>query len=339
MFSIKLKKNKEESLDKETSVKNKDDKKLQKIIAPTLATQKIKNKDKDEVYSFYSISYRLLANRASFLFPRLASLEKKLNQGGMLVYYKAYVCGLILLSLVMGVVGLGVGIGIALAFKISPPEFGMLLPFMLGTAASQGTFGLMYYYPKFRAKARATRITGELPYYIGYMATLSASGLPLERIFKAIAGEESKEEIVKDARVMSRNLEILGMDILTALKDIIERAPPGPYSELLEGLVTTVESGGSLKEYFTATAKVQLEEKKLLLRKMTASLGIVSELYTILLIVFPLLAIIMLSIMAIMTPKLAGLSLTTLMQMLTYGFVPLFGIVMLLMIDAMVPKR
>jgi len=75
------------------------------------------------------------------------------------------------------------------------------------------------------------------------------------------------------------------------------------------------------------------------LKKMIGSLGIVAEIYTILMIVFPLLSIIMLSIMAIMTPKLAGFDLITLMQLLTYGFVPFFGLMMLVMIDSMVPKR
>ncbi len=43
--------------------------------------------------------------------------------------------------------------------------------------------------------------------------------------------------------------------------------------------------------------------------------------------------------MAIMTPKLAGFSLITLMQLLTYAFVPFLGVMMLVLIDSMVPKR
>jgi flagellar protein FlaJ len=64
-----------------------------------------------------------------------------------------------------------------------------------------------------------------------------------------------------------------------------------------------------------------------------------AELYTILLIVFPLLAIIMLSIMAIMSPSLAGFDLMTLMNLMTYVMVPFFGFILLFMMDSMVPKR
>lgn len=300
---------------------------------------RLKNEQKKEMSSFYAIAYRLLAKRVGFLFPRLISLQPKLKKSAMPVVYEAYVCGLILVSMIGGIIGLVVGTVISISFNMQPPEFGILFPIILGAGLSQGLFAFMSIYPNFNIKSRTSRISVELPYYIGYMATLSASGLGLEGIFKAIAKEESKEEIVKDAKYIGRNLEVLGMDIITALKDLIERTPPGPYNEMLEGLISTVESGGNLQEYFTATAKVQMEEKKMWLKKMIGSLGIVAEMYTILMIVFPLLSIIMLSIMAIMTPKLAGFDLITLMQLLTYGFVPLFGIIMLIMIDNMVPKR
>lgn len=305
----------------------------------SLEKVRLKKELKKEISSFYAIAYRLLAKRIAFLFPRLISLQPKLKRSGMPIVYEAYVCGLVLLSLIGGIIGLVVGTVVSVSFNMQPPEFGILFPIILGAGLSQGLFAFMTIYPNFNAKSRANKISVELPYYIGYMATLSASGLGLEGVFKAIAREESKEEIVKDAKYIARNLEVLGMDIITATKDLIERTPPGPYNEMLEGLISTVESGGNLQEYFTATAKVQMEEKKMWLKKMIGSLGIIAEMYTILMIVFPLLAIIMLSIMAILTPSLAGFSLITLMELLTYGFVPFFGLMMLVMIDSMVPKR
>jgi len=292
-----------------------------------------------EKFDFYAFSYRLIGKKILFLYPRLIRLEKKIRESGMLTHYEAYISGMMFLMVLMGVVGVVVGVVMSLLLNLQPAILDSLLPFILGSTLSQVSFGFMWYYPNLQSKKRMSKIAGELPYYIGYMATLSASGLTLEGVFKAVATEESDEYITKDARHMIRNLELLGMDIITALKEIVERTPQSPYQELLEGLISTVESGGNMKEYFIATANVQMEEKKVMLKKMTASLGIVAELYTILLIVFPLLSIIMLSIMAIMTPTLAGMSLMTLIQMLTYMFVPLLGVMMLIMIDAMVPKR
>jgi len=149
----------------------------------------------------------------------------------------------------------------------------------------------------------------------------------------------SDSELVADAKRVIRNLDVLGMDLADSLRDLIKRSPAEQYNELLEGLLTTVTSGGDLQEYFTSFAKVQLEEKKIMVKKATAALGVISELYTILLIVFPLLASIILSVMGIMTPSLGGFDLVSLMQLLTFVFIPFLGGMMMFMMDAMVPKR
>lgn len=75
------------------------------------------------------------------------------------------------------------------------------------------------------------------------------------------------------------------------------------------------------------------------LKKSTESLGVMAEMYTILLIVFPLMAVIMLSIMSIMSSNLGGFDLMTLLNLMTYVMVPFFGFLLLFMMDSMVPKR
>jgi flagellar protein FlaJ len=238
-----------------------------------------------------------------------------------------------------GIVGVVLGFVVSHFVNIQPAMVEYLLGPAIGMATMGAIFGILHMLPSMSVKNRESRLLEEIPHFIGYMSTLATSGLSLEEILKAVAKEETGEEIVKDARFISRNIEILGMDLVTAIKDLIHRTPSGPYSELLEGAIITSQSGGNLKEYFNATAIVQLEEKKRLLQKTTESLGSVAEIYTILLIVFPLLAVIMLSIMGIMSPSLGGFDLVTLINLLTFAVIPLSGVLMLFMIDTMVPKR
>ena len=294
---------------------------------------------KDSVSSIHTVSYRLLNKRVQFLYPRLTGLEKTLKQAMMPIPFEVYVCSMVLFSFIAGIIGLCIGIVIALLVDIQPVAFSFLLPVITSAGMAQLTFFMLQMMPKINTKNRAARLVDELPHFIGYMATLASSGLSLEGIFKAIASEDAKEEIVKDAKFITRNIEVMGMDLVSAINDLIKRTPSGPYSELLEGAIITVQSGGDLKEYFIATGRVQLEEKKMSLKKSTESLGVMSEMYTILLIVFPLMAVIMLSIMAIMSPSLGGFDLITLMNLLTYVLVPFFGFLMLFMMDSMVPKR
>ncbi len=287
---------------------------------------------------FQVFSYRLLNRHIGFLYPRLTGLRDNIRQAMMPIPYEVYVTSMVLSSMIAMITGIVVAV-IALSYINVDTPVTLLLGAMAGLVLSVMVFFGMQAVPVLNSKNRSAKLSEEIPHYIGYMATLCASGLSLEGVFKSIAKESSDEEIVKDSKFVTRNVEILGMDIVTAINDLIKRTPKGPYSELLEGAIITFKSGGNLREYFLATAKVHLEEKKLNVKRSTESLGILAEMYTILLIVFPLMAVIMLSIMAIMNPNLGGFDLLTLMNMLTYVMVPLFGIVLLILMNSMVPKR
>jgi archaeal flagellar protein FlaJ len=305
-----------------------------------LAGSKQKKKIQEEsVGQIHVYSYKLLNDHVKFLHPKLTSLDKSIKQAMMPIPFEVYVSSMIFFSMIAGICGIVMGVIASQFINIQPASIGMILPLLSGLMLFGMTFGILQIIPSVRVKNRSAKLIEEIPHFIGYMSTLATSGLTLEGIFKAIAKEDTDEDIVKDARFIVRNIDILGMDLITAIKDLVHRTPPGPYSELLEGAIVTVSTGGDLKEYFNATAKVQLEEKKMLMQKTTESLGSVAEIYTILLIVFPLLAVIMLSIMGIMSPSLAGFDLLTLMNILTFAVIPLSGVLMLVMMDTMVPKR
>ena len=304
-----------------------------------LIGKKQKKNDEESVGQIHVYSYKLLNEHVKFLHPKLKSLDKSIKQAMMPIPFEVYVSSMVFFSLIAGICGAVFALIVAQFINIQPASLSILLPVLAGFMLFGITFGILQIIPKIRVTNRSSKLVEEIPHFIGYMSTLATSGLTLEGIFKAIAKEETEEDIVKDARFIVRNIDILGMDLISAIKDLIHRTPTGPYSELLEGAVVTVQSGGDLKEYFNATAKVQLEEKKMLMQKTTESLGSVAEIYTILLIVFPLLAVIMLSIMGIMSPSLAGFDLITLMNILTFAVIPLSGVLMLVMMDTMVPKR
>lgn len=302
-------------------------------------SKKKKIRDREKVGPIHIYSYKLLNERVKWLYPKFGPLEKAIKESMMPIPFEVYVCSMVFFSLLTAAIGGFFGAIVMTFINVQPPILEVFIPIGAGVLFAVMTFVILQLVPSFRVKSRSAKLMEEIPHFIGYMSTLATSGLSLEGIFKAIAKEETEEEMVKDARLIVRNLDIMGMDLITAITDLIHRTPNGAYSELLEGAIITAQSGGDLKEYFNATARVQLEEKKMLLQKSTESLGAVAEIYTILLIVFPLLAVIMLSIMGIMSPSLGGFDLVTLLNILTFAVIPLCGVLMLVMMDTMVPKR
>jgi flagellar protein FlaJ len=305
----------------------------------SFAEKKRKVRKTEKVGVIHIYAYKLLNKRCKGLSPKFKPLEKAIKESMMAIPYEVYLASMVFSSIIAAVAGFIVGVIATFFISIQPVALEYVIPIGVAVGCGAMVFGFFQVMPSLRVKTRSSKLMEEIPHFIGYMSTLATSGLSLEGIFKAIAREESDEEIVKDSRLIVRNLDIIGMDLITAVTDLIHRTPTGPYSELLEGAIITAQSGGDLKEYFNATAKVQLEEKKQLMARTTESLGAVAEIYTILLIVFPLLAVIMLSIMGIMSPSLGGFDLVTLINILTFAIIPLCGVMMLVMMDGMVPKR
>jgi flagellar protein FlaJ len=291
------------------------------------------------VTQLHIVSYRMFGDIAGPLYSRMSQLKETIRHSMLGVPFEVYVCTMLFVSIMAGII---TGMLAFVGTQMNPGmPIGVSLIFTngFGLGVFGLTFGVLYLVPSFMVKMRAQKLSEELPHFIGYMSTLASSGQSLEGIFKIIATDESQEEIVRDARYVVRNIEIFGMDLIGAIKDLREKTPSGGYLEFLDGAIATFQSGGSLKEFFNATAKVQLEEKKISVKKSIDTLGVVSEIYTVLLIVFPLLTIIMLSVMSILTSSLMGFDLPTLISLITFGVLPLCGVLMLIMMDSMIPKR
>ena len=129
---------------------------------------------------------------------------------------------------------------------------------------------------------------------------MSSAGVTPTEIFKSLSKQDTYGEIKEEAAWIYRDVAVLGIDILTAIRNNIERTPSRKFKEFLQGLVVTVTSGGSLKTYFMAKAQQYLMENRQSQKALMESLGIMAESYVttavagilLLLIVIPLMMII-----------------------------------------------
>ena len=165
--------------------------------------------------------------------------------------------------------------------------------------------GLLIYYvslmlPRFKAKTRAKKIDANLAYALNFISAMSSAGVTPTEIFKSLSKQDTYGEIKEEASWIYRDVAVLGIDILTAIRANIERTPSRKFKEFLQGLVVTVTSGGSLKTYFMAKAQQYLMENRQAQKALMESLGIMAESYVttavagilLLLIVIPLMMII-----------------------------------------------
>ena len=183
-----------------------------------IGTKKRKKVKEESVGQVHVFSYKLLNEHVKFMYPKLGSLEKSIKQPMMPIPFEVYVSSMVFFSMIAGVCGIIMGFIASQFINIQPASIGLLLPLLTGLMLFGMTFGLLQIIPAFKVKNRSAKLLEEIPHFIGYMSTLATSGLTLEGIFKAIAKEETNEDIVKDARFIIRNIDILGMDLITAIR-------------------------------------------------------------------------------------------------------------------------
>ena len=165
--------------------------------------------------------------------------------------------------------------------------------------------GILIYYislmlPASRAKARAKKIDINLAYALNFISAMSSAGVTPTEIFKSLSKQDTYGEIKEEASCIYRDVSVLGVDILTAIRNNIVRTPSQKFKEFLQGLVVTVTSGGSLKTYFMAKADQYMLENRQSQKQLMESLGVMAESYVttavagilLLLIVIPLMMII-----------------------------------------------
>lgn len=153
--------------------------------------------------------------------------------------------------------------------------------------------------PKSKAKARGRDIDKKLASAMSFVASLSSADVNVDVIFKELAKQPIYGEIQKEAEWITRDTELLGIDILTAIKEAARRSPSTKWQDFLQGVVTTSTSGGQLKPYFIVKLQEFEKESQLDNKRRTETLGMMAESYVTVVVAFPLFLIVIIAIMAI----------------------------------------
>lgn len=217
-------------------------------------------------------------------------------------------------------------------------EFG-LLDFLLVVLVSIITFSVvysaLYFYPDIKAWERERKINALLPSAIGYISSMAKMGIVPYEIFKTLAGaKESFKEVSVEAMVVVRNVEVLGMDLIAAIRDLASTTPSSNLRVFLQGAVMSVTSGGDIGTYFINKSRQYMEEKRGKYADYISMLGIISEVYITAMVATPIVVIVMFLSLAM----IGGAS-PTILYVIIYVFIPVGSFIFLLLIDSISPEK
>ncbi len=311
---------------------------------PTLPTRKREEKKKSEltIASLCNFSYRLLGPEvASYLGSKLGGLRRSLPRAGLLVTVDAYASMVVVFSSIIAAIAFVWGLLIAI-LTVSPEAFLPALFLLFGVAAIAWAVSFVFLYavyPAIKASNRRALLEGELPFVTSFMSVLIEAGLTPEKVFEIISMIEALEGFSWEARMIVRDIKLLGRDLVQALQAAAQRSPSPLLTNLFEGMISTITSGGDLAGYLRMETRDTLILRRIILRQFIDTLGIIAEIQMSAVVVFPLLMIIMLGLMAMMGGGIAGLNPVFLMRLMIYVLLPMIAAILLLLTDAVSPKE
>ncbi len=197
---------------------------------------------------------------------------------------------------------------------------------LIGIIASIATFFLLYLYPSFVVNSRKRKIRNDLPFVIMHMAAVAGSGAQPISMFNLILNSDEYPGLKNEIKKIVNYVNLFGYDLPTALKAVSNTTPSKEFKDLLIGIVTVIESGGSLKDYLKAKADETLVTYKLERKKYIEALATYSDVYTGVLIAAPLLFFVTIAIIQLLGGQIAGLSAETIAKVGTFGVIPILNI-------------
>jgi len=280
------------------------------------------------VHALSLLPYRLLGERISRLLPLFGGLEKQLLKANIKVSFPAYVAFTLFFPLVgeASIFALCVSQGLLLG---GVPTDVLLVGLTFGLSSGLIIFAALFLYPSLQVDSRKRILEEELPYVASHMAILSRASLPPERIFRSLAQVEAtglRSIAAEESRNIVRDVQYLGYDVISAMERCTRNSPSRRFTEFIDGFVSVTRSGGTLTGYFLASAKSFMDSARLAARQLIETLGRLAETYVSMMVVFPLLVIIMLSVMGIIGGSLGGFSTLFLMQLVTYLVLPILAV-------------
>ena len=271
------------------------------------------------------ISINLTKKYPEFFKP----LENTLKQVDIKILPKTYVS----ISLFFTILSLPL---LILIFSLLLQNF--ITGFLLGIVGSALTFVCFYFYPASLTGGRRKKIKDDLPFALIHMSAVAGSGARPIDIFDLLLKSGEYRELGKEVNKIMNYTNLFGYDLTTALKNVAKTTPSPEFRELLNGMVSTIETGGDLREYLDGKAQDTMNTYKLERQKYLSTLETYSDIYTSILIAAPLLFVVVLAIINVIGGDIAGIQANIIAIIGTYVALPLLNIGYILFLTISQPE-
>jgi flagellar protein FlaJ len=251
---------------------------------------------------FQDFSWRVMGRYATEKAANNQLLEENLMKAHMKIRAEEYYASVIMATVIAAAIGIAIAVGVGLVL-FGLLGVGLILRLLVSVVAiavlPMMAYVIMSGSPASKAKGRGRDIDKRIAAAMSFISAMASADVNIDVIFKELSRQKVYGEIAAEAAWITRDTELLGSDILTAIKKAARRSPSAKFQEFLQGVITTSTSGGQLKPYFLLKAEEYQKENKLALKSQMETLGMLAESFVTVVVAFPLFLVLIMAIMAI----------------------------------------
>lgn len=332
------------NVDKELEISKSD------ILDPYMLEKQIKelksliSKKKPDVYKASSLGYiaNVTVRKISIYFIEkypefFKKLYRAVRYSNIRILANTYINIIFFLTIVSGLVSLPL-FTVFFSFQGGPAHIVIFKIIATSFTIANLFFWGGYYYPFMNSKSRRRSINTKLPFAIDHMSSVISSGVSPATMFKLISNSSEYGEISIEIEKVTNYVDFFGYDIITALKAVALTTPSEEFKEFIDGFVSTIETGGDLKDFLSQKSSEALLNYRLERQKYVESLSTYSDIYTGVLIAAPLFFVTALSLVSVLGGTIGGLSVNTIITLGTYIVIPGLNLLFLVFLELNQPE-
>jgi flagellar protein FlaJ len=272
------------------------------------------------------VSYRLFGSVSPKFLSGIFEFEDHLAKAGIKIYPETYISLMFLiatLTIPVSVVALVLIYFTRILFLIFlvPMPIYIMIGFMV--------------VPSSKASERSSALEREMPFAATYITVMASGGIPPYMSFKRLTEVDLLPATRREARALIRDVEIFGVDPLSALEKAAKNNPLDIFRDFISGYASTVIIGGDVIHFLEAKAQDIFKAGSMRVKAAAERMGMLLESFIIVMVLMSLCFYILFSVESIYS---TGMDMGSGVIMYTYVFTPLLSIVFLYLAHGMQPK-
>ncbi|NWF86379.1 type II secretion system F family protein [Candidatus Bathyarchaeota archaeon] len=271
-------------------------------------------------------SFRIFGRIAPSFLKNIFEFKDYLERAKIKIYPETYV-SLMLFTAILTLPASIIAIILLYLFGFIPIIFLVPIPFyvMIG-------FLLI---PMSRAGERASNLEREMPFASAYISVMASGGIAPYTSFKRLAEVELMPAMRSEAREIIKDVEIFGIDPLSAIENAAKKNPLDVFKDFLSGYASTVIIGGDIGHFLERKAEDIFKTRALRVKAAAERLGMLLETFIIVMVLMSLCFYILFSVESIYS---IGMSNFSSIILYTYVFTPMLSLMFIYLAHSMQPK-